>query len=274
MKFFKSRFFTFCLVAAIVLTLVPTLIAAFGGVDLLRSALGTVAKPFTMCASGVANAFNGFVDVFTQYDELKAENEALKNKLEEYENKQYNEELLKEQNDWLKNYINLHNAHPSFVFTDARVIAREANNYSTVLTFNKGSISGIKRGMPVMTDEGLLGHVNEVGLDWCKVITVIEASGSIGVYAERSGVLGMVEGNPELKRDGLCKMTYISNTDLQIGDRIFTGNSNIYPPDLLIGTVTDISTDAATGEMVAIITPAIDFTNLDSLNGALILVSK
>ena len=69
-------------------------------------------------------------------------------------------------------------------------------------------------------------------------------------------------------------MTYISNTDLQIGDKIFTGNSSVYPPDLLIGSVSDITTDSATGEMVAIITPAIDFTDLDSLVGALILVSK
>ena len=209
MKFFKSRFFIFCLIAAILLTLIPTLIAAFGGVDLLRAALGTVSKPFTMCASGIANAFNGFVEVFSQYDELKAENEELKNKLEEYENKQYNEELLKEQNEWLKDYINLHNEHPDFIFTDARVISREANNYSTVLTFNKGSLHGIKRNMPVMTEKGLLGHVSEVGLDWCRVVTIIETSSSIGVYTERAGVLGMVEGNAELRREGLCKMTYI-----------------------------------------------------------------
>ena len=96
MSFFKSRTFIFCLIAAILLTLIPTLIAAFGGTDLLRSALGTVAKPFTFCASSVANAFNGFVDVFTEYDDLKAENEALKEQLAEYEDKVYNEELLKE----------------------------------------------------------------------------------------------------------------------------------------------------------------------------------
>lgn len=271
---FRSRFLTFCIIAAILLTLIPTLIAAFGGVDLLRAALGTVSKPFTMCASGIANAFNGFVDVFTRYDELEAENKALRDKLAEYENKQYNEELLKEQNDWLKNYINVHEKHPNFIFTDARVIAREANNYSTLLTFNKGSLNGVKSGMPVLTDNGLLGHVTEVGLDWCRVVTVIDTSSSIGVYAERTGALGVVEGNAELRRNGLCKMTYISNTDLQIGDRIYTGNSSLYPTDLLIGSVSDITTDSATGEMVAIITPAVDFTALDSLSGALILVSQ
>ena len=74
MKFFKSKVFIICLCVAILLTLVPMLIAAFGGTDLLRSTLGTVAKPFNFMGSKVAQAFNGFVDVFTEYDELKAEN--------------------------------------------------------------------------------------------------------------------------------------------------------------------------------------------------------
>ena len=89
MGFFRSKVFVFCLIAAILLTLVPTTIVALGGTDLLRSALGTVAKPFTMCASGVANAFNGFVNVFTQYDELKEENAKLQERIDELEEKEY-----------------------------------------------------------------------------------------------------------------------------------------------------------------------------------------
>ena len=273
MNFFKSRFFILCLVAAIVLTLIPTLIAAFGGTDLLRSALGTVAKPFTMCGSGIANAFNGFVEIFTQYDELKEENAALREELEALKEKEYNEELLREQNAWLRDYINLRNEHPEFVFTDASVIAREAGNYSTVLTLNKGSAHGVKRNMPVLTSKGLLGYVSELGLDWCRVVTVIETSSSVGVYTDRTGVLGVVEGNAELRRDGLCKMTYISDTDLQIGDRVYTsgGQGSIYPTGLLIGIVSSIDIDAATGEMVAIISPAVDFSELESISDALIL---
>lgn len=273
MSFFRSRFFIICLTVAILLTLVPTLIAAFGGTDLLRAALGTVAKPFTMCASGVANAFNGFSEVFTEYDRLKAENESLRQQLEEYENKQYNEILLKEQNGWLKDYLNLHDQNPDFIFSEARVIAREAGNYSTVLTFNKGSVHKIKKNMPVMTEDGLLGYVSELGLDWCRVVTVIETSSSVGVYTDRTGVLGVVEGNAELRRDGLCKMTYISDTDLQIGDRVYTsgGQGSIYPTGLLIGSVSSIDIDAATGEMVAIISPAVDFSELENISDALIL---
>lgn len=275
MSFFKSRFFIFCLIAAILLTLVPTLIAAFGGTDMLRATLGTVAKPFTFCASSVANAFNGFVNVFTEYDDLKQENEKLKSELKEYKEKEYSEQLLKEQNSWLKDYINLHDASPSFAFTDARVISRESGNYSTVLTLNRGSIHGVKKNMSVLTDDGLVGYVNELGLDWCKIEILTESTNSIGVYIERNGALGVLEGNAELRRDGFCKITYVSGSELQLGDKVYTtgGPNSIYPSGILVGTVdSSIEGDATTGEMFAIVKPSVDFTNLESLTRVFILL--
>ncbi len=274
MKLFRSKFFIICLICAILLTLVPTLIAAFGGTDLLRSALGTVSKPFTMCASGIANAFNGFTRVFTDYDDLKAENEALREELKEYKNKEYNEEILREHNSWLSEYINLHSANPKFSLKDAKVIGREADNSSTVLTLNRGTVHGIKRNMPVMTSAGLLGHVSEVGLDWCRVVTVIETSSSVGVYTDRGSVLGVVEGDAELRREGLCKMTYIeSDSNILPSDKVFTagGSDSIYPSGLLIGSVSSVDVDPSTGEIVATVSPAVDFNALSKITDVMII---
>ena len=274
MNFFKSKAFIICLIAAIVLTLIPTLIAAFGGVDLLRSVAGTVAKPFSFAGTKIGEAFNGFIDVFTKYDELKEENEKLKEQLEEYENKEYNEQLLSEQNDWLKDYINFHTSNPKFKITDAKIVSREAGNYSTVITLNKGSAHGIKRNMPVITADGLLGYVSEIALDWCKVTTVIEANNSIGVYSERGGSQGVIKGDVELREQGLCKMTFLNSKDgVQIDDKIFTsgGSTSIYPADLYIGSVSDVSIDTDTGEVIATVTPANDFTDLSSLSSVMII---
>ena len=159
MKFFKSKAFIICLVSAIALTLIPTLLAAFGGIDLLRSAAGTLAKPFTFTGSKVAEAFNGFIDVFTKYDELKQENEQLKQELEEYKNKEYEEDILREQNDWLKDYINFHTTNPSTKLTDAKIIARESGNHGTVITLNKGAVPSIKKNMPGITADGYLANI-------------------------------------------------------------------------------------------------------------------
>ncbi len=274
MKFLQSKFFVISLVLAIVLTLVPTLIAAFGGTDLLRSALGTVAKPFTFCASSVANAFNGFVDVFTQYDDLKKENAELREELEEYKNKEYDEELLREHNNWLSEYINIHNSSPNLIFKEARVIAREASNTSAQLTLDRGSVHGVKKNMPVLTADGLLGYVNEVGLDWCHVLTVIEPSSSVGVYTERQNVLGVLQGNPALYSDGLCRMTYIeSDSNLLPGERVYTagGEKSIYPSGLLIGEIASVDVDPDTGALMATIKPSVDFTALSEIKGVLVV---
>ena len=274
MKLFKSKAFIICLVCAIVLTLIPTMLAAFGGTDLLRSFAGTLAKPFTFIGSTVAEAFNGFVDVFADYDKLKDENESLKEELEAYKKKEYDEQLLREQNDWLKDYINFRASNPEFKITDAKIVSREAGNYGTVITLNKGTAHSIKRNMPVITADGLLGYVSEVALDWCKVTTVIEAKNSIGVYSERQGTQGILSGSIELREEGLCKMTFIDGADgVQIGDKIYTsgGSKSIYPADLYIGSVSEVKIDEKTGEAVATVAPEIDFTKLSDISDVMII---
>ncbi len=274
MKFFKSRIFIICLVVAIIFTVIPTALVAFGGTDLLRSAMGTVAKPFTFVGSTVAEAFNGFINVFTEYDELVAENESLKAELDALEQKEYDNSILQSQNKWLKDYINFHASNPNFVITDAKIIARSSGNSSTVLMLNKGTIHGIQNKMTVITADGLLGYVSEAALDWCKVTTVIEAKNSIGVYSSRQGAQGVLTGDIELREKGLCKITYLnSNPDLQIGDKIFTlgGNGSIYEKDLYIGEITDIAVDTSTGNKVATVTPQIDFTDLSSISDVMII---
>jgi rod shape-determining protein MreC len=153
------------------------------------------------------------------------------------------------------------------------VISREAGNYSTLITLDKGSVHGIKRNMPVLADEGLLGYVVELGLDWCKVSTLTQTSSSIGVYTDRMGVLGVVEGSSELRHDGLCRMTYISNPNVQIGDRVYTGGTgSAYPTGLLIGTISEIRADDATRRLIAVVTPAVDFTQLQNLGKVMLIL--
>ena len=224
--------------------------------------------------STVAEAFNGFVDVFADYDKLKDENESLREELEAYKKKEYDEQLLREQNDWLKDYINFHTSNPEFKITDAKIVSREAGNYGTVITLNKGTAHSIKRNMPVITADGLLGYVSEVALDWCKVTTVIEAKNSISVYSERQGTQGILSGSIELREQGLCEMTFIDGADgVQIGDKIYTsgGSKSIYPADLYIGSVSELRIDEITGEAIATITPKIDFTKLSDLSDVMII---
>lgn len=273
MKFFRSKFFVVCIAIALVLVLVPSVLAAIGRTDLLRSGLVTVSKPFSIVATKFADAVNGFTDIFTDYDRLKEENAALRAELEELQNREHNAEVIQNENEWLKSYLQFHNDHPDYILTDARIIARESGNYATVLTLDRGTVHGVKAKMPVVFEGGLFGYVSEAGLDWCRVVTVVETASSVGVYTDRTGVSGVAEGDPALRDGGNCRMTYIdAEADIRVGDLVYTnGTGSMYPSGLLLGKVVAIEADEATRSLVAEIEPAVDFGAIDRIDRLVII---
>jgi len=150
-------------------------------------------------------------------------------------------------------------------------VSREAGNYSTVLTLNRGWIHGVKQDMPVITSEGVFGYVKEAGLDWCKVVSIVETASSVGAYTDRTGAQGVVQGDVDLREGGTCLMQYTKDADIRIGDRVFTagGEESLYPSGLLIGEVVDIKADDA-GLRVEV-KPSVDFTDLDAIDRVMIV---
>ena len=273
MRFLKSKFFIISITVALVISIVTSLLSMFGYSGIIRGTIKTIATPFEWCGTTVANAVNGFVEVFAEYDELKKENEELRTQISEKEGEEYELSVLKEQNDWLKSYLDIKSYIPELATTDVTVIARESGNYSTVLTINKGNVHGIKKNMPVITPEGTFGYVSECGLDWAKVVSIIETSSAVSVYTERTATTGVVEGDTALREKGYCVMTYISsNSDIKVGDRIFTsGNGGIYPAGLLIGEVIELSADETTRTLRAVIKPSVDFENSELITRLLVI---
>ena len=272
MKLLKSKLFIICAVIAVVLALTSAMLAALGRTDILGSAVKTVAMPFEWCGNKVAEAFDGFISVFTDYDRLAKENEELREQIESMEKEKADASVLREENEWLKDYLGLHASHPEFKLTSANIISRESGNYATILTLNCGTVHGIKKEMPVITADGVFGYVSEVGLDWCKVVSIIETTSKVGVYTDRSGVIGTVEGSTELREDGMCVMSYSAGSDIKVGDRVYTsGTGSIYPGGLLLGTVESIKADETTRTLIANIRPAIDFTDVSNITGVMVI---
>ena len=271
-KFLKSKLFIICAVLAVVLALVPAVLAAFGQVDVVRSGLATVAKPFAFCGNKIAEAIDGFVSVFTDYDALQKENEELRATIESMENQLAEDEVLREENAWLREFLDLSTKNPDFELSDADVISFEAGNYSSVLTLNKGTVHGIKKNRPVISSKGVIGYVSEVGLDWCRVTGIVESTSKVSVYTDRTGVIGTVEGDPVLRADGKCVMHYGPDSDIKPGDRVYTsGTGDIYPDGLLIGKVVSVEADEATRLLVATVEPAVDFNTIRNLGSVMIV---
>ena len=264
MRIFQNKFFIICLCIALVLTIVPSVFAIMGYRSLAKNIIGTVTMPVRWVATTVGNAFEGFGKYFGSIKALNEKNQALTDENAALKEQLQNTELLEKENERLRDYLDMKNKYPSFAMEEGMVISHSSGNYITNFTLNRGTLHGIQVNMPVITKDGIVGYVVEVGLNWCMVSTLIETATSVGAYIPRSEVVGIVSGDYSMRQEGNCKIGYIdAAADVQVGDTVYSsGTGSVYPADLKIGTVTAIEVDEYNRTLVATVTPAVDFSQL------------
>lgn len=271
MRYFKNKFFIICFTVVLCLTVFSVVLTIGGNSWFLKDALNVIATPFRAVFNYCADGIEGFVNYFTEFDRILAENEALRKENEELKKLQSDLEVLKAENKWLRDFIDVKNHNMSFEFADAAVIGKSAGKAHITLTLNKGSLHGIKEGNVVITGEGLVGRIGEVGLTSCTVICVTDVSSAMGSLVERSSLVGICEGYG----DGVVRFHYTTGLssfeDIAVGDNIITsGKGSIYPWGLKIGTVTKVDIDDASRSVIATVSAAV---NMDEVTRVLIITS-
>lgn len=204
----------------------------------VRGVFQTAATPARFVGSVVASPFSGISNVMGNLtadsqtlSDLKAENEDLKAqvaRLTEYEDEANTlTDLLQ-----LRNQYNLDS-------TAARVIARSTDSWSSTITIDKGTSSGIQIGMPVMTSTGVVGQVSEAGPTTATVRLITDETSGVSAKIQSSGAQGQLQGSA----DGSLHLNLI-RTDQQVstGDSVVTsGLGGVYPKGLPVGTVTNVT---------------------------------
>ena len=265
MKLFRNKFFLICLCIAVVLAAVTTTFSLMGYRGLIRDAVGTVTMPFRWLGTVFVRAGEGFGRYFGSVSALREENERLREENERLRAQADRSGLIEDENARLRDYLDMKGQQPTIQFAEATVIGREASNYSTVYTLNRGSAHGVRINAAVMTEAGLVGSVTEVGLTWCKVTTILENASSVGAVLPDGSATGIVSGDYELRLAGCCKLAYLDPADAEpkVGDVLrSSGKGSVYPPDVVIGTVTDVRDDPLSRSKVATVAPAVDFESL------------
>jgi len=268
MRIFQNKFFIVCLCVAVVIAGITSTFSLMGYRSLSRNIVGTLATPFRWVATVMTNAVTGFGKYFSSIDELTEQNEALKQENATLKEQLSHANLIEKENDRLREYLSMKSEYPSFSFEEGMVIGREASNYVTVLTLNRGTVHGIEENMPVVTEEGIVGCVSEVGLTWCKVSTILETARSVGVYLPRNQASGILSGDYSMKVDGLCKLTFVEvdakNADVQPGDAVYSsGMGSVYPPDMKVGEIVSVEIDNVSRTLVASVRPTVNFSEPD-----------
>lgn len=265
--FFKTKAFFVLITLVILLGGIPTILSAMGQGSLVKDVCMAIVTPCLRGARALGDGMRGFGEYFSEFDRLKEENKLLAERVKELESEVYDAELLKEENEWMRSYLGAKRAHTDFVFCDANLIGSDGGGYISSFTLDRGSTSGITEGMPVVTSDGVVGRVTEVGLTFCRVSTIINYDSSIGAYVSRSGEVGLVDGDFDLRRDGMCRLEYLEfGADVEVGDKVYSsGLGSVYPRDLYIGEVVEITGDEYNHTKIAVIRPAADLEKLSKV---------
>jgi rod shape-determining protein MreC len=162
--------------------------------------------------------------------------------------------------DALAALVNFSRSNPQSSYMAASVIGRDPSPFLHYIIIDKGSNQGVQRGMPVVTEKGLVGRVDAVISDAARVQLITDPNSAINIRlenAKREAILaGSVSG--DLFLDFLPP-----NVTVEPGDVLLTsGLGGGFPPDLIIGQVLNIRKRDSDLFQQASVQPVVDFSVL------------
>ncbi|MBQ8088493.1 MAG: rod shape-determining protein MreC, partial [Clostridia bacterium] len=230
--------------------------------------IGSFFSPVQSALSGAASGVKNFVanqrnygKLQAAYEELSRENEQLTLELAAAE-----EALL--ENERLKSLLDASSSYESLDPVYARVIARDAGQWFSTFSINRGEMHGVSKDMAVVTGDGLVGCVYEVGLNYANVRTIIDPRSGLGCLVQRTRDDGILRGGTsDSSDDAQCYLNYLPRVNNVVpGDVVVTsGTDSVYPKGLVIGTVTQVSLSAGSDGNYAVVEPAVDFVHIEEV---------
>jgi len=156
--------------------------------------------------------------------------------------------------------VDFSRANPENQYRAAVVIGRDPSPFLQYIIINRGSNDGILRGMPVVTDQGLVGRVDAVIADAARVQLITDPAANVNIRLqnaeEEASLVGSVTGDLALE-------LIPQDASLQRGDLVLTsGLGGGYPPDLIVGQVVDVRKRDFDLFQQATVQPVVDFNRL------------
>jgi len=213
----------------------------------------------------IKNKIEGNNTFFSDINNLKAENEELKQKNKELDESLRELEIIKAENKDLKEQLNLTEKYKDYETVPASIINRDITNYSSIFVINVGKVDGIELEMPVIADKGLVGHIIAVDQNTSKVQTIVDSSSTVTALISTSRDAIICRGTLEEK--GVLKATYIpTEVTLVGGDLVETsGIGGIYPKGIQIGKISKIVNTKNVTDRYALIETTVDFDKLETV---------
>jgi rod shape-determining protein MreC len=162
--------------------------------------------------------------------------------------------------DVLAALVDFAQANPENQYKGAAVIGRDPSPFLHYVIINRGSNDGIRRGMPVVTDQGLVGRIDAVIADASRIQLITDPASTVNVRLQNAEVDASLNGSIT----GDLNLNLIpQDSALETGDLVLTsGLGGGYPPNLIVGQVGNVRRNDVDLFQQATVQPVVDFNRL------------
>ncbi len=245
----------------IVLIVIGILIMSISG--LLDKIIGKAVDPMVGIQGWVSTRVQAIVDFFTlprDVTTLMQQNAALEAKISQLqtENLQLKQQLV--ETEILYALLDFARDNPENQYVAASVIGKDPSPFLNYLIIDHGSDNGIFKGMPVVTEQGLVGRIDAVTASAARVQLITDAGSTVNIRLQDSQSEGQVSGSVT----GDLSLERVSaSVTVKDGELVFTsGLGGSFPAEILVGQV--VSPEVKENELfqTASVQPSVDFSTL------------
>ena len=256
--------FTLAILLLISVTLISLDARGYEPLANLRKAATAVIEPFRNIAGTVFDPIADAWESLSEGDALEKENALLREQLSELLEYRVTTEGAVEELAALRTQLDLENLGGQETIV-AEITGRSVSNFDPyIIEIGKGTQSGIREGMAVVSVGGLIGRIEDPGLRSSRVRLITDPNLNIGVLAVGTKEIGILSGGgvgqPLKVSDGIPV-----SAQIEIGSIMVTSGSerSPYPGGFAVGTILEIVVDEINLEKELLIAPTGQLENLE-----------
>lgn len=222
----------------------------------------TVLKPALEAGKGTSQFFSNlklsaerFIHTFKQQGELESKVAKLESQLVHYQE-------LEKENDRLRKLVDFRNSLAGKT-TAARIIGWDPSPWRKSFILDKGQNQGIRKDMPVVSFEGLVGRVLDAGPETSRVILLTDLDARVSSMTDQTRAAGITAGSGSAR----LKMVYLDlESGVQVGETVLTsGLGGLFPKGLRIGKIISVTRDNSGLHLNAEVEPFVQFSKLEEV---------
>jgi rod shape-determining protein MreC len=233
----------------------------------MRGGINFALAPIRDTLAGGARAVGSLFASLAELDQLRRDNETLRDRVQAVEEANLQIPVLQTENAKLADALKIKRSLDHRTVA-AEVIYNDPSSLERLITIAKGTDDGLFLGATVLSSGGsLAGTITEVGGNWATVRLISDTRSVVVGRDVRSGAFGEVHGNLSAP---LELQNVLFNESLRVGDLVTTAGIRLsrdarsqFPRDLVIGSIVSVDRDPALTTISALVQPAADLDNLE-----------